>query len=114
MREGLSSHVLCRTAFLAESGLVDADLGKGLLKMRIAREGQGKSKGYRTILATRWSDVIFFIYGYAKNVQSNIDAKELSALCLLASSLLSLSSKEIESLCSSNSLMEVHCNEQDL
>jgi len=42
-------------AFLsrAEKGLVDADLGGGVLKQRIARPGRGKSRGYRTIIFFR-------------------------------------------------------------
>ncbi len=34
----------------AESGLVDADLGGGVIKQRVARTGQGKSGGYRTLI----------------------------------------------------------------
>jgi len=35
-----------------QAGLYEADLGGGLLKKRIARPGQGKSGGYRTLVAT--------------------------------------------------------------
>jgi hypothetical protein len=31
-------------------GLFDADLGGGLFKKRIARQGQGKSGGFRTLV----------------------------------------------------------------
>ena len=36
-------------------GLVDAELGRGLVKQRVARQGQGRSGGggYRTIIALR-------------------------------------------------------------
>lgn len=37
----------------AERGLVDADLGGGLIKQRVARSGQGRSGGYRMIVAYR-------------------------------------------------------------
>lgn len=34
----------------AERGQIDADLGGGVIKQRVARAGQGKSGGYRTII----------------------------------------------------------------
>lgn len=34
----------------AEAGLIDADLGGGVIKQRLARPGQGKSGGYRTFI----------------------------------------------------------------
>ena len=37
----------------AERGLIDADLGGGLIKQRVARKGQGRSGGYRVIVGYR-------------------------------------------------------------
>jgi len=34
----------------AEKGLVDADLGGGVIKQGVARDGQGKSRGHRVII----------------------------------------------------------------
>ena len=34
----------------AEQGLVDAGIGAYLVKQRVARKGQGRSRGYRTII----------------------------------------------------------------
>ena len=44
-REGLQDEVLCRAAEAMERGLIDADLGGGVVKQRIARPGEGKSGG---------------------------------------------------------------------
>jgi hypothetical protein len=44
----------------AERGLIDADLGGGLIKQRVARQGQGRSGGYRTIIAYRAGSSAFF------------------------------------------------------
>jgi len=35
----------------AERGLIDANLGHGLIKQRVARRGEGKRGGFRTIIA---------------------------------------------------------------
>jgi hypothetical protein len=41
-REGLADQELCEAVRRAERGLIDADLGGGVIKQRLAREGQGK------------------------------------------------------------------------
>ena len=51
----------------AERGLVDAELGGGIIKQRIARRGRGRSAGYRVIIAYRASACAVFLYGVAKN-----------------------------------------------
>lgn len=50
----------------AESGLIDADLGSGLIKQRIARQGGGKSGGYRSILIFRSGERAIFVFAFAK------------------------------------------------
>ncbi len=89
-RERLTTAALCAAAREMAAGLYEADLGAGLVKKRIARQGQGKSGGYRTMVATNKGDRWFFVFGFAKNVRSNIDKDEEEALKNLASHLLSL------------------------
>ena len=52
-KERISDKALCEAVARVQAGLVDADLGGGLLKQRVARDGQGKSGGYRTLVAFR-------------------------------------------------------------
>jgi hypothetical protein len=49
----ISNDALREAVLLVERGQVDADLGGGVVKQRIARIGQGKSSGYRTIILLR-------------------------------------------------------------
>ena len=49
-KERISDAALCDAVARAEKGLIDADLGGGLLKQRVARSGGGKSGGYRALL----------------------------------------------------------------
>ena len=51
-RQDLSSRALCEAIREMQAGLYEADLGGGLLKKRIARPGQGKRGGFRTLVAT--------------------------------------------------------------
>jgi len=64
----------------AERGLVDADLGGGIIKQRIAQSGQGRSGGYRMIIAYRAGARAVFLYGFAKRERENIDPDELLTL----------------------------------
>jgi hypothetical protein len=52
-KEGIDDRDLCQAVARAEQGAVDADLGGGLIKQRVARKGAGKRGGYRTIFAYR-------------------------------------------------------------
>lgn len=64
----------------AERGLIDADLGGGLIKQRLARQGKGRSGGYRTIIAYQAKKRAVFLFGFAKNDLDNIDSRELESL----------------------------------
>ena len=52
-RENIKEAVLVDAVTRAERGVIDADLGGGVIKQRIARPGQGKSGGYRSIMLFR-------------------------------------------------------------
>lgn len=64
----------------AERGLVDADLGGGIIKQRVARTGQGRSGGYRMLIAYCSGNRAFFIFGISKSKQDNISEDELTTL----------------------------------
>src|ERR1700678_2411253 len=70
----------------AERGLVDADLGGGLIKQRVPRHGKGRSGGYRVIVAYRAKNRAVFLLGFAKNEQDNIDANQLTTARKVAES----------------------------
>jgi len=112
-KQDLSSHALCEAIREMQAGLYEADLGGGLLKKRIARQGQGKSGGYRTLVATNKGGKWFFVFGFPKNVRSNIDKDEEEALKKLASHLLSLSLPALATAERAGELMEVDCDAQD-
>ncbi len=54
-KQELEDQSLC-AAVDEMKGLYEADLGGGLLKKRIARAGQGKRGGFRTLIATNHND----------------------------------------------------------
>jgi hypothetical protein len=112
-KQGLDDFSLGNAVSEMTAGLYEADLGGGLLKKRIARRGQGKRGGFRTLVATDKETRWFFIYGFPKNERSNIDKDEEEALKKLALWLLSLTPEALEKAKSAHELMEVNCDEKD-
>ena len=112
-KQNLRTRSLCQAVREIEAGLYEADLGGGLLKKRIARPGQGKSDGFRTLVATNKGNKWFFVFGFPKNVRSNIDKDEEESLKKLASHLLSLSPPDLVTAQGAGELMEVNCDAQD-
>jgi hypothetical protein len=104
---------LCDAAREMAEGLYEADLGGGLFKKRIARSGQGKRGGFRTMIASNRKDRWVFLYGFAKNERSNIDRDEEKALKKLAVDLLSATMATIETMRRNNELTEVDCDEKE-
>ena len=60
-----------------EAGQIDADLGGGVYKLRLGRQGAGKSGAYRVIVFFRSGHRTFFVYGFSKSGRANISGKEL-------------------------------------
>ena len=113
-RTGISDAALCRAVRDAQRGLVAADLGGGVIKQRIARPGQGKSSGFRALIAFRAGIRAVFIHGFAKNEKDNIVRDELVVLKTLAAELLAYDEKTIARVVASGVLVEVNCDEKTI
>jgi hypothetical protein len=103
--------LLCEAVERAERGLIDADLGEGLIKQRIPRPNEGRSGGYRAIIAYQVGDLTLFIYGFSKNDKENIDAAELKDLHELANLVFKTDDDKILELIETEEWIEVICNE---
>ena len=108
---GLGDVALCKAVADAERGLLDADLGGGVIKQRIARRGQGKSSGFRVVILYRRGARAFFVHGFAKSEQANIAQDELAALKDFASEMLAYDEDAISKAIASGPLIEVTCHE---
>ncbi len=106
-KAGLEEGRLLEAAQAVMEGRFDANLGGAVFKQRVAREGSGKSGGFRTILAFRIGAHCFFVYGFAKNEKANVAPKELKALKQLANILLGMSADEIGTAIAAGELREV-------
>jgi hypothetical protein len=107
-KEKISAEVLWEAVDRAEKGLVDADLGGGVIKQRIARPGESKSKGYRSIVLYRKGDMAFFVYGFPKSDLGNIRDDEQEQFKKAAKSILALSDEQIRQLIENGQFEEVN------
>jgi hypothetical protein len=97
----------------ADAGLVDADLGGGVVKQRVARPGQGKSGGYRTLILFREGDRAIFAFGFAKSGQANISKADLAVLRDAAAEALGWSGEELDKLVASGAIVEIEDERDD-
>lgn len=110
-KAGLTDDALCVAVAEMANGLIDADLGGGVVKKRVALPGRGKSAGSRTLIATNKADRWFFVFGFEKNERANINDKELEALQATAADLLKLISDQLDDAVTQEILQEI-CNDQ--
>lgn len=114
--EDIRDDTLWKAAEDIVAGRVEADLGKCLYKKRVARKGQGKSGGYRLIVAYKRpnSDRLFFISAFGKNEKPSLKPVEQEALGIVASKYIEATDRTIETLKSINELFELekHHHEQ--
>jgi hypothetical protein len=94
----------------AEQGLIDADLGGGLIKQRVARSGQGRSGGYRMIVAYRARRRAIFLYAFAKNERENISQDELQTLRDIGSNWLAANDARVAEAVKDGALREIESN----
>jgi hypothetical protein len=105
-REAISDESLVAAIETAKRGLIDADLGGGLIKQRVARPGQGKRGGFRMLIGFR-SDRAIFLFGFAKNERENIDDKQLTTLREIVASWFAVDDKKIAQALKDGLLIEV-------
>ena len=106
-KQGISDEQLLEVVKRAEIGLIDADLGDGIIKQRVERQGQGKRSGYRTIMLYRSQERAFFVYGFAKNEQENINLEELAVIREMAALYLTMADKDLKTMIDNADLWEV-------
>jgi hypothetical protein len=113
-KEGIADAALQEAADRADKGQIDADLGGEVIKQRIARRGQGRSSGYRTIILFRWGTKAFFVYGFPKSQRANIDADELKQFREAAKHVLALTERQLAELLKRGDFIEVKEDGQEI
>ncbi|MCL2830694.1 MAG: type II toxin-antitoxin system RelE/ParE family toxin [Betaproteobacteria bacterium] len=89
------------------AGLIDADLGGGVLKKRVGLAGRGKRGGARTLVATNKDNRWFFVFGFEKNERANISDEELEGLQSYAADWLALDGTQLDEAVTDGALQEI-------
>lgn len=106
-KERITDRTLLDAVDRADRGLIDAELGGGVIKQRVARSGQGKSGGYRTIVIY-WTKVrAIFVFGFAKSGKADLDTDELEGYRELAKAYLAKTENDMDNYVVAGALMEV-------
>ncbi|WP_243457453.1 type II toxin-antitoxin system RelE/ParE family toxin [Ottowia testudinis] len=108
----LTDAILCKAIAEMQTGLIDADLGGGVVKKRVGLAGRGKRGGARTLLATNKGSRWFFVFGFEKNQRDNISEAELQALQDVAADLLSRTAQQLNAAVTDGTLQEI-CHAQN-
>ena len=109
----LTNRALCHAVAEMAQGLVDADLGGGVVKKRVGLAGRGKRGGARTLVATNKGDRWFFVFGFEKNERANIADDELDALQNIAVQLLASTGRQLDEAVKDGSLEEICDDSKD-
>jgi len=78
------------------------------MKKRIARPGEGRSGGYRTIVLFRPGDRAVFMYGFAKSARANIRADEVTQFKEAAQHIFVLTEAQLQELVRRGDFAEVN------
>ena len=107
-KQKLQDKALREAVQRAEQGLIDADLGGGVIKQRVARPGRGRLGGYRTLILYRQAHRAFFVYGFAKSDQANISDAEEAAFKRAARHILGLTDEQLAMLIQNGQVSEIN------
>lgn len=106
-KERITDRTLWNAVDQADRDLIDADLGGGVIKQRVARSGQGKSGGYRAVIVYRTKARAIFVYAFAKSGKADLDPDELEGYRDLAKVYLAKSESDMDGYVAEGALTEV-------
>ena len=110
-KEKISDAMLCEAVARAERGQIDADLGSGLIKQRLARPGAGKSGGFRALVFFRTQQRAVFAFGFAKSDIANLDDADEAYLKKAAKLVLGFTDEQMDAEIAAGRMLEVKCDE---
>jgi len=106
-KEGITDKNLRETVDRLEAEQFDADLGGDVYKMRMARDGEGKSGGYRVVVIFKRGQRTFYVEGFAKSKKGNLSQSEKRDFKELAKDYLSLPEVTIDNAVKMGKLIEI-------
>jgi hypothetical protein len=105
-REAIPDDALYDALERIQKGLADAVLGGDVYKQRIARQGQGRRGGYRSIILFRTDYRAFFVHGFDKASTDNINQRNLADFKKLASVLMAVDDEKLQTMIDNSDIKE--------
>ena len=112
-KTGLTDRSLAQAVKEMAQGLIDADLGGGVVKKRVGFAGRGKRGGARTLVATNKGSRWFFVFGFEKRERANIQEDELEALQQIAKELLARTGQQLDKAVADGLLQEIYHDDDE-
>lgn len=103
----ISDSLLINAINEIENGLIDADLGSGVIKQRLAKAHRGKSKGYRVIIIYKFKHISLFAYGFDKKDKENLTPAEENTFKALAKYFVAITNEQLNQSIEARELIEV-------
>ena len=91
----------------AVNGACDADLGGGVFKYRLAREGEGSSGGARALVAMKAGQRAVLMFGFEKKDTANIGPEELREYRKAAKIYLGMSEEKMTAIVRGKAVVEI-------
>ena len=111
-RESIKDGQLREAVRRIQHGIIDAELGDGLVKQRLARTGQGRRGGFRILMAFQPGRRAVFIYGFAKNERANIQPDELVFWRKVASAFIRMDEAGLDTMLDEGEIKQVDYDEE--
>lgn len=110
-KEKMSDQQLCEAVARAEKGLVDANLAGPMIKQRIARPGQGRSRGFRTIMVHRAGKLAVFAHIFPKSAKANLSDVEEDFYGKFGKMVVALPERQLDALVADQGWRELDCEQ---
>ncbi len=110
----LRDAALCRAAREIDAGRFEADLGRGIVKKRVAYPGRGKSGGARLLVARSSSLCVVFLVGRDKSDPgADFSVAQVESAMELATAFARLDRRQFELAISNGAVKEIFCEEEE-
>ena len=110
-KEKINDDSLYKAIRQAEKGNIDKKIRDDIIVQRVAREGQGKRRGYRTVILFKQGDKAFFLKGYERKKQDGINEKDVQYYKNLADDISQLNKIELQTAIKKGTIKKVVYNE---
>jgi hypothetical protein len=106
-KEGVTDADLVDAVVRAARGLIDGEIGRCLIKQRLARQGQGRATGLRAVMAYKAGAITVFVHLFPKSSKGNLTPAETEVFKAAAKQFVRLDDGAIAALVMAKEWIEV-------